>query len=77
MAIEMNRVGISLVIVALMVCVGCGKSDPVSQGAGTKTIESAVVEPTPTEIVSQFLDRVRRGGQDSNAGNLLDQNSSK
>jgi hypothetical protein len=73
MAIEMNRVGISLVTLALMVCVGCGKADPVAQTEGPKTSESLAPEPTPTEIVSQFLDRVRRGGQDSYAGQLLTQ----
>jgi hypothetical protein len=56
-----------------------------ASGCGSKTAEvSADEKPTadsttpsdsqtlaPTEIVSQFLDRVRRGGEDSNASELL------
>ncbi len=39
---------------------------------GTRSSDpSRAGEPSPTEIVSQFLDQVRRGGDKSEAGNLL------
>jgi hypothetical protein len=38
-----------------------------------KSSTPALQESSPKEIVSQFLDRVRRGGEDSGAGELLTQ----
>ena len=57
---------------AVMLC-GCGGSP--DKVAGPPTTESqsatAAAELQPTEIVSQLLDRVRRGGEDSESGELL------
>jgi hypothetical protein len=70
----MVRVPVFLFLLSLVVSVGCGaKSTPVAEqstGAG-KTRQSAANLPSPTDVVSQFLDEVRRGGDNSNAQNLL------
>ncbi len=61
-----------------VICAGCGKSD-VAQGpsdnAGNSPANTAMVAPatSPTDLVSQFLDQVRRGGPDSDAGRFLTQ----
>ena len=52
-------------------------SSVTSQMAVQNTTSTAVLDdssaPSPIDVVSQFLDRVRRGGQDSDAGILLTQ----
>ncbi len=57
------------------VLVGCGSSTP-SAGPAGQTSDANVAgtdAPQPTDIVRQFLDQIRRGGDDSGAGNLLTQ----
>ncbi|TWU08145.1 hypothetical protein [Stieleria varia] len=70
----------SFAILALF-SVGCGSSD-VAQNSGDAATERGNVAQTtstnpatasPGDVVSQFLDRVRRGGSDSGAGQLLTQ----
>ncbi len=67
----MSRVCTLIVLAAFACCLGCGKSEPVAQGVQPSPKQPATAESTPAEIVSQFLDRVRRGGEDSRAGQLL------
>lgn len=66
-----------LTVIALLCCTGCG---PSTQPSAEKTSEkpaSMANAGTPTssatDIVSQFLDEIRRGGQDSHAHQLLTQ----
>lgn len=51
---------------------GCGSKVAEQNGSNT-TPKTPVASPkaSPTDVVSQFLDRVRRGGEDSDAGKLL------
>jgi hypothetical protein len=60
-------------VTSLAPIVGCGgSSDPAAQReTAPPSPEKASVEPAATEVVSQFLDRVRRGGNDSTADQLL------
>ena len=51
-------------------CVGCSKSEPVAEDLPPSQ-HAGEAKASPAEIVSQFLDRVRRGGEDSGAGALL------
>ena len=59
----------------LLLLIGCGKAEVAESPQPTPEVESTSVavsnEPTPVDIVSQFLDQIRRGGQDSGAGTLL------
>lgn len=62
----------------IMGVVGCGRSEvtdePLAAGAMPRDSSAGqipVAAPSPTEIVSQFLDRVRRGGEDPDANALL------
>ncbi|QDT13589.1 hypothetical protein K239x_56090 [Planctomycetes bacterium K23_9] len=55
---------------------GCGKAEvaqtPAATTSGSSGLVSAGVTTTsPTDVVSQFLDQVRRGGANSNAGQFL------
>ncbi len=68
----MVRTGFVLVLVTFAFCSGCGKSEPVADNVPPVT-KPSLHEISPAEIVSQFLDRVRRGGEDSGAGDLLTQ----
>lgn len=71
---------LSISLAALCVLqVGCGKSE-VSETAAASTadvsavaanVQPASVTISPTDLVSQFLDQVRRGGADSDAGKFL------
>ncbi|MEO1526675.1 MAG: hypothetical protein AAFX06_14660, partial [Planctomycetota bacterium] len=63
-----------------LILVGCGSgsdaptSPPTTADSSTPETQTAAVEPQPlepTEIVSQFLDRMRRGGQSDSANELL------
>ena len=65
-----------LALLGLITFLGCGKSAPVASQTAPDQSQpqaspSASAEPSPTDIVSQFLDQVRRGGEDSGAGELL------
>lgn len=59
---------------ALLICVGCGKSEvTVSNADSAPSDASASVasQPSAVDVVSSFLDQIRRGGEDSGAGDLL------
>ena len=73
MAIEMNRLAVYPVLLTFLFSVGCGTSTEVAQKSGSNDIAVAAAPsiPSPTDVVSQFLDEVRRGGADSNAGSFL------
>lgn len=66
----MVRVLSTVVLAMSVVCIGCSKSEPTAQSAPDSKGPTAV-QPSPTEVVSQFLDLVRRGGENSDAGRLL------
>jgi hypothetical protein len=74
-----------LSLLGLLICLGCGKSKPVAQEgsaggqspASTSSPAAPSDGPTPTDVVSQFLDQVRRGGEDSGAGQLLTQDAQR
>lgn len=57
--------------------IGCGSSTPVAENQANSEATQAVAQqnspttPSPTDIVSEFLDEVRRGGEDSRANGLL------
>lgn len=55
--------------------VGCGSSQPTAQSTPNQSANQVALDdaPSPTDIVSQFLDQVRRGGDNSAAGMLLTQ----
>ena len=65
----------------LLLAVGCGSGTPVADNPNTPdqqgmannvgTPPPANLNPPPTDIVSQFLDEIRRGGEDSRANALL------
>lgn len=67
---------------AILLSVGCGgasenemaKESGSGQAgtlAGSQSVEAPPQTPSPGEVVSQFLDRVRRGGNDNSANLLL------
>jgi len=59
---------------ALLVCVGCGKSEVTvsnTESARSNANASVASLPSPSDVVSTFLDQIRRGGEDSGAGDLL------
>ena len=59
---------------ALLVCLGCGKSEVTvskAESARSNADASVASQPSPIDVVSTFLDQIRRGGEDSGAGNLL------
>lgn len=59
---------------AVFFTVGCGKSDSPTEAKAVQVPETAPTSPTetaPTEVVSQFLDQMRRGGEDSQAMEFL------
>lgn len=69
----MVRITTWIVLCGFTACLGCSKNTDVAQNPDAAAAMAAqqVTEPSPTEIVSQFLDQVRRGGEDSVAGELL------
>ena len=77
MAMSMVRSKFGIVLIGAVVLVGCGKSEQASvqspnpQETATTAQSTPVSEPSPTDIVSQFLDEIRRGGEHTNAGELL------
>ena len=72
--------GLSYTLI-ITLAVGCGSGTPVAdnpnplnpEGITTNggTTSPASLNPPPTDIVSQFLDEIRRGGEDSRANALL------
>ena len=70
-----GRLGFLASIAAAILLTGCGKTE--EKVAGTTAVENASQQPAvstelqPAEIVSQLLDRVRRGGDNANSGELL------
>jgi hypothetical protein len=73
--IPMERLHFCIAVLSLALVTGCGSGTPADEGQpsgdGAATGDSASVVPSPTDIVSLFLDEVRRGGQDSRAQSLL------
>ncbi len=65
-------------IASTLICssmIGCGGNAPTADTSASQATNrlAANATPQPTDIVSQFLDQVRRGGEDSGAGTLLTQ----
>lgn len=69
----MHKAGLFILLTAITLQLGCGKSQPVAQPTQPESQPTTAGETSPAEVVSQFLDRVRRGGVDSGAGDLLTQ----
>ncbi|WP_146595326.1 hypothetical protein [Novipirellula galeiformis] len=66
----------SLFAFLLIATLGCGSGSDVAEQASSEPAASSTAPPaaaksSPTDVVSQFLDQVRRGGEDSGAGDLL------
>lgn len=73
---NLHRIGSLFASGVLVTCLGCGSSTEVSEVAEPATPASdrgaeRRPEEAAMEVVSRFLDRVRRGGDDGAAGNLL------
>jgi hypothetical protein len=60
---------------AFSLSIGCGPSPQVAEKPPIAPLRAANPSdnslPSPTDVVSQFLDEVRRGGEDSRANDLL------
>ncbi len=69
----MDRFANCLALIGLVTCIGCGPGPQVAERSSStlKPTASQPVLSAPTDVVSQFLDEVRRGGKDSNANGLL------
>ncbi|MGI9473783.1 MAG: hypothetical protein ACR2NZ_19735 [Rubripirellula sp.] len=71
----MDRFAIGFTCFGILSLIGCGSSTPVAENAppvADQVVETATaVVPSPTDVVSQFLDEIRRGGADSSANTLL------
>lgn len=71
----MERTSSCIAVFSLALAIGCGSGTPADEGQKSDQAapagESAAVVPSPMDIVSLFLDEVRRGGQDSRAQGLL------
>jgi hypothetical protein len=70
----MDRFANRLALIGLATCIGCGPSSQVAEkpaSAPEPAAAQAAPLTAPTDVVSQFLDEVRRGGEDSNANGLL------
>lgn len=65
----------SVAVLSLALILGCGSGDSAQQsshsGAAASANQASASGPSPTDIVSQFLDEIRRGGDDSRAQSLL------
>ena len=77
---SMNRFSIGITLLSLCLSVGCGGNPVAEQSAaesGGNATASATPQPTasgqtpPTDVVSQFLDALRRGGSDTETLNLV------
>ncbi len=80
MAFAMTRILLNSTLFAFLTfaTVGCGGGADVAEQAShdTKVATASTKSPaetSATDVVSQFLDQVRRGGEDSGAGDLLTQ----
>lgn len=67
-----------LALIALLCICGCGPSSkPVAEAPGdpaaSRTPVASLTIASATDVVSQFLDEIRRGGEDSRAHQLLTQ----
>ena len=74
MAHQMKRFTFYPVLLTFLLSIGCGTSSDVAQQDTSDEAVAVAPEPptpSPTDVVSQFLDQVRRGGADSNAGSFL------
>lgn len=62
-----------LSLIGLVACIGCGPGPQVAEKPPTAAEATPARQASlgPTDVVSQFLDEVRRGGKDSNANGLL------
>ncbi|MEE2934590.1 MAG: hypothetical protein VYA84_01180 [Planctomycetota bacterium] len=78
----MNRLLFLPIFTGLLTFVGCGSaSDPVAEVPASPQSEAvtsplvvvAPVSESPVDVVSQFLDEIRRGGEDTRANELLTQ----
>ena len=73
--IRMNRFALGLACFGIFALVGCGSGSPVAEqvppASAQVTSATSAAVPSPTDVVSQFLDEIRRGGEDSNANLLL------
>ncbi|MGB0595949.1 MAG: hypothetical protein ACPGLY_04515 [Rubripirellula sp.] len=78
----MNRLVFLPIFTGLLAFVGCGSaSDPVAEAPASPQsetvtaapVEVAPVSQSPADVVSQFLDEIRRGGEDTRANELLTQ----
>ncbi|MDG2223888.1 MAG: hypothetical protein P8L85_21085 [Rubripirellula sp.] len=79
----MNRLVSLSIFTGLLALVGCGSaSDPVAEAPASPQSETATtaapapvatVSGSPADVVSQFLDEIRRGGEDTRANELLTQ----
>ncbi len=68
----MTRILHAIALVSLLTYMGCGKTEVAETPVSAQTTsQTAAAHPSPTDVVSQFLDQVRRGGEDSGAGQLL------
>lgn len=64
--------GITMLAIPTMLSVGCsGSEEPTATAPVEQQTPAIPGGPSATEIVSQFLDRVRRGGENSDANSLL------
>ncbi len=74
---RMDRPASCLAFIGLLTCLGCGSGSQVAEVPATASAVSATKSqtgsPPPTDVVSQFLDEVRRGGEHSRANDLLTQ----
>jgi len=63
----------SLALFSLALTIGCGSETPTDQGPDAAAVsgDPADIQPSPTDVISHFLDEIRRGGNDSRAQNLL------
>ncbi|MCP4891895.1 MAG: hypothetical protein GY904_35555 [Planctomycetaceae bacterium] len=78
----MNRLVFLPIFTGFLAFVGCGSdSDPVAEAPASPQSETVTATPvavapvsqSPADVVSQFLDEIRRGGEDTRANELLTQ----
>ena len=72
----MARVRPIIALLSVSLIIGCGSGSTTEQADVSATPaagNSANNGPSPTDVVSQFLDEVRRGGENSSAQSLLTQ----
>jgi hypothetical protein len=69
----MNHFAHFLAILGFVTLIGCGSSSQVAErpAAEAASATQTATLSSPADVVSQFLDEIRRGGKDSNANDLL------